>query len=234
MRTIALSGATRGIGRAIALKFAGAGFQVAAFSRSDQHLQELRKDIKAVGGSDDMLISPADAGNPAQVAAFAKTLKSNWNSLDVLVNNAGIFVPDNVLDADEGRLEEMMQINLFASNQLTRELVEMMPGDGSAYIFNLCSVASLKAYPAGNLYAITKHAMLGFSRALRQELLGRVRVSNVIPGATYTDSWMGSTDLPEERFMDPDDVANMIWQAYNASSRTVIEDIVMRPLEGDI
>lgn len=234
MKTIVLSGATRGIGRSIALRFAKEGFRVAAYSRNEQHLEELRNDLKEVSGSDEMLISPADAANPKQISAFAETIKSKWDQVDVLVNNAGIFVPDNVLNAEEGKLEAMTQINLFASNQLTRELVDMIPKNGQSYIFNLCSIASLMAYPAGNLYAITKHAMLGFSRALRQELIGEVRVSNVMPGATYTDSWKGNTDLPEERFMNPDDVADMIWQAYSASSRTVMEDIVLRPLEGDI
>src|SRR5690606_33890250 len=101
-------------------------------------------------------------------------------------------------------------------------------------IFNMCSIASITAYPNGGAYAIAKHALYGMTKVLRQELMPyRVRVTAVLPGATLTDSWAG-TDLPPERFMKSDDVAAAIWAAYSLSDSTVVEELLLRPQLGDI
>ena len=102
------------------------------------------------------------------------------------------------------------------------------------HIFNLCSIASIKAYPNGGSYAISKFALLGFSKCLREELkpLG-IRVTAVMPGATYTSSWDG-VDLPEKRFIPVEDIAETIFSAYKLSGRSVVEEILIRPQLGDI
>lgn len=232
---IVISGGSKGIGRAIALRFARAGWNVAVYSRSIENLEELKRDILAQNTNSQVLIQAADASRKVDVLAFADMVKEQWNSVEVVVNNAGAFTPDNIIDAPEGKLEEVTQTNLYSAYYLTRALLDRIPNDGTGHIFNLCSIASLKAYPAGSLYTITKHALLGFSRSLRAELRSsQIGVTNVMPGATYTDSWRGSTDLPEDRFMDADEVAEMIYQAYLVMPRTVVEDIVLRPMKGDI
>jgi short-subunit dehydrogenase len=102
------------------------------------------------------------------------------------------------------------------------------------HIFNMCSVASLFAYPNGGSYSITKFALLGFTKVLREELKPYgVRVTSVMPGATLTASWQG-TDLPDERFMRVEDVAETIYAAYSLSQQSVVEEIVLRPQLGDI
>ena len=102
------------------------------------------------------------------------------------------------------------------------------------HIFNMCSIASILAYEAGGGYAVTKHALLGFSKSLRKEgmPLG-IRVSAVLPGATLTDSWAG-VDLPQSRFMRAEDVAQTIVIAWDINERSVMEEITIRPVEGDI
>lgn len=228
-----ISGGSRGIGKALAIRLAAAGFDVAIYSRSGEKLEALKSSILEAYPQTDVFIKSCDAADKEAVMDFAHALKDYWPQVDVLVNNAGMFIPDNVFDAPEGMFEAMMHTNVHSAYYLTRALIDRMPRDGAAYIFNICSIASLGAYPAGSLYTISKHALLGFSRSLRQELKGQIRVSNVMPGATYTDSWSGAA-LPEERFMKAEDVAEAIYQAYALSSRTVVEDIVLRPLEGDI
>ena len=104
----------------------------------------------------------------------------------------------------------------------------------AAHIFNVCSIASLAAYAGSGSYSISKFALLGFSKSLREELKkDRIKVTSIMPGATYTSSWEG-VGLPESRFMGAKDVADTIWSAYSLSPSAVIEDIIMRPLEGDI
>jgi short-subunit dehydrogenase len=98
----------------------------------------------------------------------------------------------------------------------------------------MCSIASIKAYPNGGSYAISKFALLGFSKVLREELKEfNVRVTAVLPGATRTASWDG-VDLPEDRFMRAEDVAETVFSAYSLSERSVVEEIIIRPQLGDI
>ena len=102
------------------------------------------------------------------------------------------------------------------------------------HIFNICSTASITAYTNGGSYCISKFAMYGMSKVLREELKAdQIRVTSVMPGATFTASWEG-VDLPEDRFMKPEDVAEMIFTTYQLSDRTVVEDLVIRPQLGDL
>ncbi len=227
-----ISGGSRGIGRAIALQFTNAGFDVAVYSRSADKLEALRAEILSIRSDAQPIMMAVDATDGAGVQAFAEAVMQQWGRVDVLVNNAGSFTPDNILTAPEGVLEHLMAANVTSAYQLTRALQSVLVQDGTGYVFNICSIASLQAYPA-SLYTITKHALLGFSRALRREWMGKVRVSSIMPGATYTDSWAGA-GLPEERFMPADDVAALILHAYHMAPQTVVEELVIRPLEGDV
>ena len=102
------------------------------------------------------------------------------------------------------------------------------------HIFNIASIASQVGYASGASYAITKHAQLGLHRVLREECKPHgVRVTVVMPGPVLTDSWNG-VDIPAERFMKPEDIAEAVWGAYALSHRTVIEEIVLRPQLGDL
>lgn len=232
MKRIVVSGGSKGIGRAIALRFASENFAVALYSRHAADLEKVKEELKEAGAPQ-VITREVDAARTEEVRSFADSVLAEWEGVDVLVNNVGTFQPENILDAAPGALEKMIQVNLYAGYYLTRYLAGEMPEDGKGYIFNICSTAGLQAYPSGNLYAISKHAMLGFSRGLREELKGRVRVSAVLPGAVWTDSWKGSP-LPPSRFMPAEDLAGIIWQAWSASPRTVIDEIILRPLEGDI
>jgi short-subunit dehydrogenase len=104
----------------------------------------------------------------------------------------------------------------------------------AGHIFNLCSVASLAAYPGGGAYSISKFALLGFSKNLRNELKEHgIKVTAVIPGAAYTDSWK-SSGISEERFMQAADIAKMVYAASQLSPQAAVEEIVMRPQLGDL
>ena len=105
---------------------------------------------------------------------------------------------------------------------------------GKGHIFNICSIASLNAYENGGSYSISKFALLGFSKNLRLELKDKgIKVTAVCPGAVYTNSWAGSGVDPK-RIMEANDIAEMIYAATQLSPQAVVEDIVMRPLLGDL
>jgi len=104
----------------------------------------------------------------------------------------------------------------------------------SGHIFNMCSIASLAAYSNGGSYSISKFALLGFSKNLREELKSyNIKVTAVLPGAVYTDSWSG-TGVSPERIMEADDVASMVHAATLLSPQACVEDIIMRPQLGDV
>ena len=126
-----------------------------------------------------------------------------------------------------------MSLNLNSVYYLMKSLNENLINHES-YIANICSTASFMAYENGASYSISKFALLGLTKVLREELMERgIAVSAVMPGATYTNSWEG-TELPKERFMKSSDVANAVWLGCESRKTAVMEEIILRPVLGDL
>ena len=230
---IVVTGGTKGIGRAILDKFASAGFDVCTCARNAKDLDSW-KDETARQFSVQAHAFKADMSQRAEVQRFTEFVAGLQLGVDVLVNNAGYFTPGLVTEEKEGALESMIESNVYSAYYTTRGLVPAMKQHRQGHIFNMCSIASIKAYPNGGSYAISKFALLGFSKVLREELKPfGIRVTAVLPGATRTASWDG-VDLPEDRFMKVEDVADTIFAAHQLSGRSVVEEVLIRPLLGDI
>jgi short-subunit dehydrogenase len=168
-----------------------------------------------------------------EVQGFAKWCLS-FGTPNVVINNAGQFLPGSIADEDEGVLEKMIATNLYSAYYLTKALLPAMVANKKGHIFNICSIASLQAYPNGGSYGISKFAMLGFNKNLREELKPTgIKVTAVMPGAVYTDSWSGSGVDPQ-RIMEAEDIAKMIYAATGLSTQAVVEDIVLRPQLSDL
>lgn len=233
-RTAIITGATQGIGKAIAERLLQEGFSVAICARSSRDLTKLQQQWAEQFPAATILAVPADFSKPEDVTAFAQQVLHTFPRIDILVNNAGVFQPGALATEPEGQLETMMQVNLYSAYHLTRALLPAMKQQAGGHIFNMCSVASLKAYPNGGAYSITKYALLGFSENLREELKSdHIKVTAICPGATWSRSWSGSGVSPE-RIMEATDVANMVWAAAQLSARADVETIVLRPLAGDL
>lgn len=230
---VVITGATRGIGRSVAERFAQAGFDIAACARNSNDLQVLKEVIERTHQVK-VFTMTTDASNKEQITAFGKFVLSLNRPIHVLVNNAGHFIPGETMNEADGALESMIASNVYSAYYLTRTLVENMKQNRQGHIFNMCSIASIKAYPNGGSYAISKFALLGFTKVLREELKQTsIRVTAVMPGATKTASWDG-VDLPDSRFMKTEDVAEVIFNAYAISERSVVEEVIIRPQLGDI
>ncbi len=233
-KLIVVTGGTKGIGSAILEKFAGQNFDVVTCSRTKSDLDSLVDDFKKNYPKSKCYVFSADMADKSQVGEFVKFVVALNRPIDILVNNTGYFSPGEICTEPDGALEDMVNANLYSAYYTTRGLVPAMKEIKKGHIFNICSIASFMAYPNGGSYAIAKHAMLGFSKCLREELKTfGIRVTSVMPGATKTASW-AKTDLPDERFMPAEDVAQMIYATYSLSGRSVVEEIVMRPQFGDI
>ncbi len=233
-KLLIVSGGTKGIGRAVIEKFASQGFDIITCARNAQGLENLKSLIEKDYPDVSVMVKQADLSDKNQVKAFCEFVTSLNRPADVLVNNAGYFIPGEIATEPEGTLESMINANLFSAYYMTRGLVAQMKVKRIGHIFNLCSIASFMAYPDGGSYAISKFALLGFSKCLREELkTSGIRVTAIMPGATRTDSWNGTT-LPDDRFIKPQDVAEAIYSAYTLSERTVVEEIIIRPQLGDL
>jgi len=229
-----ITGATRGIGKAITEKFASEGFNVAICSRSKKDVDQLYEELHQKFPDIEIIAYACDVSDKKQLKSFADEIRSQWDAVEVLVNNAGIFLPGFVHREKTGTLEKMMKTNLYSAYYLTQYLVRLMIREKHGHIFNMCSTASIQAYPNGGSYGISKFALLGFSKNLRVEMIPyNIKVTAVIAGATLTSSWEGS-EHPEERFMKAEDVALAVWNVYTLSPLTVVEELLLRPMKGDI
>ncbi|GAB3177419.1 SDR family oxidoreductase [Telluribacter humicola] len=228
-----VTGGTKGIGRALVERFVRGGFDVVTCARHEQDLAALQKDI-AHSGSGQVLCQQADLSLRSDLDNFITFVNSLDRPVNVLVNNTGVFMPGQIHNEEEGVLEKTIETNVYSAYHLTRGLIRNMMEQKKGHIFTMCSTASITAYPNGGSYCISKFALYGMTKVLREEMKPfGVKVTAILPGATLTNSWEG-TDLPEERFMKAEDVAETIWGAYHLSAGAVIEDILMRPQLGDI
>lgn len=232
-KSILVTGGTKGIGRAIIERFAKEGFDIFTCARNPTDLSELKISLENKYPKIKVLAVQADLSKKEEVTRFVKEVKA-LATPDALVNNTGVFLPGAIHSEADGNFELMMETNLYSAYYLTRGFVNEMIEKKSGHIFTMGSVAGLTAYPNGGTYAISKWAMLGMTKCLREELKPhQIKVTSILAGATFTSSWEG-VDLPVERFMKPEDVAESVWTAFNLSPRSVIEEIVMRPQLGDI
>lgn len=230
---VVITGASQGIGFAIAEIFANAGYTLCLCSKTKENIAAAGNSLAVKYPHATIHFTHADLSKKEQCTQFA-----NWclekGTPTILINNAGFFSPGNIQDEADDALAQQMAVNLYSAYHTTRALLPAMLKMGKGHIFNICSIASLNAYAQGGSYSISKFALLGFSKNLRLELKDKgIKVTAVCPGATYTNSWNGS-GIDPMRIMESEDIAKMIFAAAHLSPQAVVEDIVMRPQKGDL
>lgn len=233
---IIITGGSRGFGKAIADKFADdkQGHTILLSARNKETLEAEAKQLQGRYPRTTILTKAADLAVKQQVLELGKWILEKMPSVDIVINNAGSFIPGSVYNEEEGVLESMIETNLYSAYHLTRCLLPRMMEQKSGHIFNMCSIASLQAYDNGGAYSISKFALAGFSKNLREEMKPwGIKVTTVYPGAAYTDSWAGS-GIDPKRIMEAKDIAEMIYSAAQLSPRACVEDIIIRPQLGDL
>jgi len=232
-KNIIITGASRGLGKAIAEIFAEHGYNLYLTAMHEARLYKATEELLNKYPALTIKARPFDLSKKEQARAFGEWCLKN-SSPDVLVNNAGSFTGANVHNEEDGALEEMIETNLYSAYHLTRVIVPAMIEKKRGHIFNMSSIAGLKAYPNGGSYSISKFALRGFSVNLREELKSyNIKVTTVFPGAAYTDSWAAS-GMDKKRFMEAEDIAKMVFASSQLSSQACVEDIILRPQLGDI
>ena len=230
---IVITGASKGIGKAIAEKFAADGHSLFLCSRSEKQLYDTVGLLQTRFPHASIKAQIADMQVKSEVLGFGHWVLQ-YGVPDIIINNAGQFLPGNIHDEAEGLLEQLMEVNVYSAYHLTRTLLPAMMDLKRGHIFNICSIASLQAYPQGGSYSISKFALLGFSKNLREELKPHeIKVTAVCPGATMSASWDGF-DIDPTRIMEAEDIAKRIYASTLLSPMAVVEDILFRPQLGDL
>ena len=230
---IVITGASRGIGKALALRFAQDGNTIFICARTASDLELVKHEIAQINANAIVHIFPADLTKKQAVLDFAAFCLSKGVP-DILINNAGTYAPGNCYDEPEGTLEFMLNINLYSAYHLTRALIPEMMKRKTGHIFNFCSIASLKAHKGGGGYGISKFALHGFNLNLRDEMKPHgIKVTAIYPGAVHTDTW-GDFDNSQKRIMETSDIVEMVYACTKLSQQAVVEEIIIRPQLGDL
>lgn len=230
---VIVTGASKGIGKAIAEIFAANGHSLFLCSRGEVALYKTMDELMTRFPAATVKAKPFDLSKKDEAIAF-----SNWCLSfavpDIVVNNAGLFQPGSVYNEPDGLLENQVATNVYSAYHVSRTVLPKMMERRSGHIFNMCSVASLRPYPNGGAYSISKFALYGFSKNLREEMKPHgIKVTSVHPGAVMSDSW-GEYDNSSKRIMEAQDIAKMIYAATQLSQQACVEDIVIRPQLGDL
>ncbi len=231
---IVITGAGKGIGKSIAAKFAAEENRIFICARNESELEKTCSELNKKYNKNAVEYFAADISNKSGADSFCNWIKDKNIIPDIVVNNAGQFVPGSIYNEENGTLEKMLSANLYSAYYVTKGLLPSMIDKRTGHIFNMCSIASLKAYSNGGSYSISKYALMGFSKNLREEMKQfDIKVTTVYPGAVYTSSWSASGIEPS-RIMEENDIAEMIFAASKLSPQACVEDIVIRPQLGDI
>jgi NAD(P)-dependent dehydrogenase (short-subunit alcohol dehydrogenase family) len=231
---VLITGASRGIGAAIAIEFARGirGVRLALVARTERRLEAVAGRCARLGAV--AAAFACDVASEASVAAMGAAVRRRFGAVDILINNAGEFLAapyDKLAVADFDRI---VAVNLRSVFLVCREFAPAMARRGRGDIFNMSSVAGRAAYRGGSAYCAAKFGVAGLSSVLRDELKARgVRVCCVYPGATFSPSWRGS-GVSRGRMMPARDVARCFLDACRLGRRSVVEEIVLRPQLGDV
>lgn len=230
---VIITGVTKGIGRAIANAFASAGYSVAGCARTPKDLQEFKEDLELHYPNVAVATKAVNIANEEEIKSFGRWVLEEGLTPDVIVNNAGFFVPGTIYEEEDGTIDKMMAANVYSAYHLCRALIPAMIERKRGHIFNICSVAAIKPMANVGSYGISKFALYGMTKHLREEMKPfGVKVTAILPGSTFSGSWEGSGVDPQ-RIIDADDIAQMILVSSQLSPRAVVEDIVLRPQLGD-
>jgi short-subunit dehydrogenase len=230
--SVVITGASRGIGRQIALTFAKeTEYALLLIARTEKDLKETQKLCRAEGDNKIEVI-PCDITNTQAVDAI--TLLDSFPSPRIIINNAGSFLLKSLEETMHEEFEEQVRANLYSAVNITNRFLEDLKAKSSALIINICSAGAVEGLKDSGAYSASKHALLGYTRSLRQELMKtKIGVTAINLGQTKSTSWEGSS-VPGDRLIDPDDIARLIVALTQLSPRTVVEEILVKPQHGRV
>jgi len=228
-RPVALvTGASRGIGRAISLRMAKEGFDIALAARTESALAETARACEAAGAK--TLAARTDVSREEDVLGLFARVREAFGRLDLLVNNAGVGVYKPIAETTLADWELMMGVNLRGTFLCSREAMRAMLAARRGTIVNIASVVGLKGYPNQGAYTASKHGIVGLSKVLAEEgLAAGIRVHVICPGGVATDmASMARPDIRPEELLRPEDVADLVAYLVKLPPRAMVDLVHLR------
>ena len=219
-KTIMITGATSGFGRAIAVKFAKNGYNLIITGRRKERLDELEREL--IQDKVRVLSLNFDVRNRSEVGSVVQKLPAEWKNIDILVNNAGLAAGlSHIDDGDIDDWDRMVDTNVKGLLYVTRAVAPLMVARNSGHIFNISSIAGKEVYENGNVYCASKSAVDALSKAMRIDLLRHsIRVTNIAPG-------MAETEFSLVRFKGDKEKADAVYKGVKALSAEDIADVIL-------
>lgn len=234
MQNALITGATKGIGLAIAKALAKEGINLAICSRNGEELLSVKEALLQINPQIKVFTSITDCSLRPEVIRFAAEAEQELKAVQILVNNVGAFFPGSILDEEENNLQKQLDLNLMAGYELYRFFGKKLMAARCGHIFNICSVAAKKVVANAGSYSVTKFAQRGLNDVMREEMKAyQVKVTAVYPGSTLTDSWNG-TSIPAEKFIMPEDIAAAIVACLKMSAGANVDELTIRTTTGEI
>ncbi len=232
-KSLWITGASSGIGKAIALRFSGSYGKLVLSSRNEEELHKVASMVTAKNGNADIL--PLDISNNTEVEKAAGKIFLE-NQLGCLINNAGITTFTTVLEDNVSDIQKIIETNLLGNIYTIKSVISHMIEKNYGMIINILSVAAKKIFLSSSAYSASKAGLLAYTNVLREELRGyNIKIINILPGATSTPIWPAETlQNNADRMMSPGDLADLVYKLHNIDSNLVPEEVIVRPLKGDL
>ncbi|MBT8382528.1 MAG: SDR family oxidoreductase [Ignavibacteriaceae bacterium] len=228
-----VTGASSGIGKAIASEFAKVGCNVFVSARRANELERLKEELDEY--EDNIHVFPCNVASSANVEQTCKKITSDFK-LNCLINNAGVTSFKSAEDNSVNEINDIINTNLIGSLYTIKSVLPVFKKSESGTIVNVLSVVVDKIFTDSALYSASKQGLLGYSKVLREEVRKHnIRVINIIPGATETPIW--SQQIRKEKgelMMSPESLARVVVSSFLQKDNLVTEEMVLRPLTGDL
>lgn len=238
-KTVLITGATSGIGMACAYQFGANGYRIILTGRRIDRLEKIKSDIENKF-SNEVFILPFDIRDNNQVTNAIKSLPDEWNSIDILINNAGLAVGLNkIQDGELDDWERMIDTNIKGLLYITRAVAPQMTSRKSGHIINIGSIAGKETYPFGNVYCASKHAVDSLTKAMRIDMVEfGIKVTQIAPGAVETEfsnvRFKGDSARADKVYdgfepLRPEDIADAVFYCASLPDHVNINDLVIMP-----
>ena len=240
-KTIMITGATAGFGKATAIKFAENGFNIIITGRRKELLDELEKELQTVGNIKTLSLN-FDVRKKDEVESVIENLPEEWKKIDILVNNAGLAVGlSHIQDGDTDDWDRMIDTNVKGLLYVTRAVAPLMVTRNKGHIFNIGSIAGKETYENGNVYCASKSAVDALSKSMRIDMLkNNIKVTLIEPGMAETEFSLVRFKGDEQKAktvykgidaLTADDIADVVYYCATLPDRLCINEIVITPTQ---
>ena len=228
-KVIVISGVTSGVGKEIASKFVGLDWNVIGLARNESKLQELSQNL-----GENFIFLATDIRNEENVTSAFKYIKTNFNKIDIIVNNAAIFKMDEFINCSFNDINLMIDTNLKGAMYSTLKAIEIMKqSSSSGRIINIASVAATHGIENQAIYCASKFGLNGFSEALNQEVIkDNISITTLFPGGIDTPLWSENNPYPAgstENLLKANDIVNIIEMLSDLEPRIILKNMTIFP-----